>query len=408
MHLLIRLGLKNIGRNRLRSALTILAVMLCSGGLTFYGIFFAGVMDMFLKAFTEQIGHVRLIHTELAKKKRLGQGQYFVKDLNKLVTLAKKQPGVQAVVPRIDLGAFIDHKGKQAPGRGIGVDPEAERKVMRLHEKLVKGRMFKPKKKEILLGVELAKRLKAKIGSSIVLMGKTVDDSMSALRMKVVGLLNLGTPAQNKTFIISLPMAQYMLDIDGQATSVLVFAGKFWEADKVAAHFKKMKLPPKIYAQAWTESDLAAYLVPLANIMLFVLGGIIVFIGAIGLLNTMTMSVLERKSEVGIMMALGMSPERVAAVFLFEGAVFGAIGAIGGVGLALIGAIPIVTKGISFPADALSKFPMAIPTTLKGAYSTEVIIIGLLVGVLCTVFGSLWPAFKASRMEPVDSLRQGA
>jgi putative ABC transport system permease protein len=406
MSLLIKMGLKNIRRNRLRSILTIAAVVLCAGGVTIYSVIFSGVMDMFVDGMALQTGHVRLIHPKLAEKERLGEGLYFVRDVDKLVAQVKEVEGVRAVVPRINLGAFIDYKGKQSPARGVGIDPQEERKVWKLHEKLVSGRMLRSKGKEVLLGYRLAERIEAKVGSSIVLVGKTYDDSMSAIRVKVVGLLKTGVAMHDKMFFVNIPTAQYFVDIEGQASAVLVFASALWKANGVAKRIKELSLPPQVTAQSWTETPLMAYMLPMANAMLFILGGIVVFIGGIGLLNTMTMSVLERRGEVGIMMALGLPPWRVAGVFLTEGLVFGVIGAVVGVGIAVLGSIPLITTGLTFQGDATAKFPVPLSATIKGTLTIEGILIGLFVGVLATVVGSIWPTIKASRMDPVDALRK--
>jgi putative ABC transport system permease protein len=119
----------------------------------------------------------------------------------------------------------------------------------------------------------------------------------------------------------------------------------------------------------------------------------------------MMMSVLERKDEVGVMMALGFTPAKVAGVFLTEGVVFGVVGGLLGVGLGLLGSIPLVTTGITFGTDAVSKMPFPISSTIKGAITMEGIIVGLTVGILTTLLGTLYPAWKASQMPPVDALR---
>ena len=83
MKLLLKLGLRNIGRNHLRSFLTMTAVALCSGGLILYSTVFAGMMDAVFDIMLKQSGHVRILHKDLAQKRRLGAGIYFVDHANK-------------------------------------------------------------------------------------------------------------------------------------------------------------------------------------------------------------------------------------------------------------------------------------------------------------------------------------
>ncbi len=405
MMLLLKMGLKNLGRKKSRSILTILAVVLCSMGIMMYSVLMEGAIDMMMSGLIEQIGHHRLVHKKIIQEARLNRGKYFVKDAKQLIQDIRKIPGVKAVAPRVEVGAYIDNNGKQAPGMGLGIDPVVERKVMKLDQKIAKGgRMLRSKGKEVVLGWRLAKRLKAKVGSSIVLIGKTVDDSMSALRVKVVGLSNTGMASTDKMFFLSIASAQYFLDLNNQLSSILVFAKSRQAGDALITPLHKLKKPAGIVSQSWRNSPFGKMLGP-ANIFMYIIGAFVVFIAGVGLMNTMTMSVLERKDEVGIMMALGFTPRKVAGVFLTEGLVLGVIGAVLGVILASIASIPMITTGLSFGTEAVSKLPFPIQTTMKGQLTTTSIMIGLAVGVLATIVGTLWPAIQASRMSPVDALR---
>lgn len=405
MNFLLKLGWKNIGRKPVRSLLTVLAVVICSGGMTIYAVFFSGIMDTMLEGMLQQTGHIRVLHKELLKNERMNAGSYFVPDAEALAAQLRKLPGIRTAVPRINFGAFVDHNNKQTPAMGLGIDPVAEKDGWALHTKIVKGRMIKSQGKEALIGYILAERLHATVGSSIVLIGKTVDDSMSAVRVTVTGIVNFGAGVYDKMLVLNLPTAQYFLDIPKQASSVLVFTPSMWKYQSAEQSIKNIKMSSVLQAQNWVSTPFGSYMVPIAFAMLYILGGIIVFMGGIGLLNTLMMSVLERRAEIGIFMALGLTPFKVAAIFLMEGIIFGIIGSIVGVGLALIGSIPLVTRGIVVSTDAISKLPFPISATFKGAITSEAIIIGLLVGILATVVGALLPSYRASRMDPVEALR---
>ena len=93
-------------------------------------------------------------------------------------------------------------------------------------------------------------------------------------------------------------------------------------------------------------------------------------------------------------------------MFLGEGVVFGGIGSVIGVVIGAIGAYPLVTKGITLSTEISEKFPLPMKATFKGAYSTELFVVGLATGILATVVGVMWPAFKASRLDPVAALRK--
>lgn len=414
MMLLFKLGLKNLGRKKSRSFLTISAVVLCSAGIMMYSVLMEGMIGMMMDGLIDQIGHYRLVHEKIIKEERLSRGAFFVGDAKRLVKDIKNIPGVVTVAPRVELGAYIDNskknpktgkiEGKQAPGMGLGIDPVVEKKVLKLHKSIKQGRMIRSKGKEIVLGFRLAERLKAKVGDSLVLIGKTVDDSMSALRVKVVGIATTGTVSVDKMFFVSLASAQYFLDIPNQLSSLLVFGKDRRAVASLAGPMSKLKMPKGVVTQSWQQNKFGQ-MMGMSNIFMYIIGGFVVFIAGVGLMNTMTMSVLERRDEVGIMMALGLTPRKVAGVFLTEGLVLGSIGAIIGVILASLASIPLVTTGLSFGTDAVSKLPFPIQQTMYGSITVNSIIVGLAVGILATVVGTLWPAIQASRLDPVEALR---
>jgi putative ABC transport system permease protein len=295
---------------------------------------------------------------------------------------------------------------KQAPAQGTGIVPAAESQAIQLNKKIGAGKMLDPTAKEILLGKDLAERLEAKVGEKITLMGKKAEEGgISMITLKITGIFSLGNGAQDKMFYVNLPTAQYFLDVPDQATYLLLFGKGIWSSTAIAAALKQRKLSTQATIQRWQDTPFGATMLPMAQVMLFVLGGLIVFIGGIGLLNTLMMSVLERKNEIGIMMALGLAPRRIGGIFLFEGVLFGFIGAIVGVSLAVIASIPLITKGLSFGAAA-SKLPIPIEESFKGVLTPTGIMVGLLVGILSTVVGALWPSYKASQTDPIEALRK--
>ena len=162
------MGIKNLSRKKSRSLLTLSAVVLCSMGIMVFSVFMEGMIGMMMDGLVNQIGHHRIVHKKIIEASRLNRGKYFVGDSKAVLRTLRKIPGVRAVSPRIEVGAFIDNNGKQAPSAGLGIDPVVEASVMKLDKKLLKGgRMIHGKGKEIVLGWRLAQRLKAKVGSSL-------------------------------------------------------------------------------------------------------------------------------------------------------------------------------------------------------------------------------------------------
>jgi len=141
------------------------------------------------------------------------------------------------------------------------------------------------------------------------------------------------------------------------------------------------------------------------DLMLAILGIIV----AMGVLNTVLMSVLERTREFGVMFALGMKPRQVASLVLLEGAVLGACGAAIGLVLGLLFSWPMVEYGIDFSsyaggAESMDMAGISVESVIKGQinpWRTSVYVVGT---VVFTTLAALYPAIHVARLKPVDAI----
>ena len=135
------------------------------------------------------------------------------------------------------------------------------------------------------------------------------------------------------------------------------------------------------------------------------LAGSIVFITALGVLNTMLMSVLERTSEVGVLRALGMGRAAVVFLFVVEALVIGVLGALPGVVLGAIVSFFLERDGIEMGEKISSQVSMPISTTFRADLSLEVTLISFALGLSMAALGALLPSIRAAGIQPVDAMR---
>jgi putative ABC transport system permease protein len=138
-----------------------------------------------------------------------------------------------------------------------------------------------------------------------------------------------------------------------------------------------------------------------STIQLFLVGiaGISLLVAGVGIMNIMFVSMIERTREIGILKALGMKKKTVLAIFLSESAIIGLLGAvigiIAGYSLAIVVA-NVLGSGLFGAAGSFTITPVLTPTVLLGAFGF---------GVGISVIFALYPAWKASKLKPVDALR---
>ena len=136
--------------------------------------------------------------------------------------------------------------------------------------------------------------------------------------------------------------------------------------------------------------------------------GMLGAIVAIGVLNTVLMSVMERVREFGVLMAIGMRPGRVAAMVLLEGLLLGLIGVAVGVAVGCAVSYPLVTDGFDVTkftgGENFTMSGVAMDTIMYAAWDPVRIAKYAAAGVVLTVLAAAWPAWRVTRFRPIEAL----
>jgi putative ABC transport system permease protein len=318
------------------------------------------------------------------------------------------EPRLAAGLARLMVGALLSNGDASMEVILIGIDPEARPAVYPTVE-LRAGRHFVAGEKGILINRGVAKKLGARLGSTLVALGNTPDGRLSAVKLTVTGLWVVkGLEAYEwGACYVDLAAVQQLMDVEDQA-GVLVFRQRDVTAPTapIAASLNAAFRRDGSAAVAYTWEEMGGPFIGgmlvtrfIARIMDFVMAIIV----AAGVMNTALMSVFERTREVGTLRAVGARRSRILGIFLLEALLLGAAGATGG---ALAGAGLILFFGrFGIPA-----FSEAQRYSYGGDYlypalnwSDVTLVPMLMVGIcLLAAFG---PALMAARMRPADSLR---
>ncbi|MBS3162590.1 ABC transporter permease [Candidatus Woesearchaeota archaeon] len=224
--------------------------------------------------------------------------------------------------------------------------------------------------------------------------------TINGVDFKVIGILEkVGNQEVDNVLYISKDDAKDLFGIGKKVSFIFaaVEEGKSLEevADKIKTNLERSRGNDNF--QVYTPDQLLSQLGSILGIVQFILAGIAAIslaVGGIGIMNTMYTSVLERTKEIGAMKAIGANQKHIMLIFLFES---GLIGLVGG----LIGAI----------FGTLFAFSVGIIASLLGydylsiSILWSVILFALLFAFVIGMISGLWPAYKASKLNPVDALR---
>ncbi len=234
------------------------------------------------------------------------------------------------------------------------------------------------------LGENLARRMNADVGSEVMLFDEPFH---------VGGTFQSGSIWENGSLILPLAALQRLTGREGQLTYInVMLAGNVDPGDTKPVVGGIEAIDPKLLALATDEFVETDQRMRLAGSMAWMTSAIALLVGAIGTLNTMMTSVLERTGEIGILRAIGWPTRRVALIIFLESVILAIVATIlGGIGAAALLSLLAATDA----AGGLLQPSIAWSVWLRGA------MIGLGIGVV----GALLPAYRATRLHPTEALR---
>lgn len=407
--LVVSLALRNAVRNRVRTLLTAGMVVLGVGLLALLFAWIDGVVSAMMSDGADAMGHVRLLDPDFVAREQLMPLYENVPDAEAVVDALRRVEGVTGAYARVTAGVTLtagDEIG-DVFGLAVGADPEWYARGLDLPSKVAKGAWFTGDGRgEIVLGRKLAERTGAEIGDEILVLGVTQDGSPSAVEGRLVGVVAAGNPLVDQQLFLPLERMQYLVDVPDGAIEVLAYVEDPGDAPVVAERIRAVPELASFAVEAWSEREPWTGMIATMGVMRGVLVSIVVFITALGIWNTMMMSVLERTDEIGVMRAMGLGRIGAVGLFVLEAAGIAALG--GAVGVLLGGGagLYLETHGLSLGEQVTQNTGhIAIPQTLYGDVSVETTLQSFVLGLCMAVLGSALPALRAAAIQPVAAMR---
>jgi lipoprotein-releasing system permease protein len=333
-----------------------------------------------------------------------------------IVERVRRQPGVAGVAAFTYAKAMVFREGLTEGMVVKGVDLAAERGVTTIGQHIQPPLDSIPARTEdglpaIVLGSELAGRLGARTGDKVLL--ATLSRSGSGalgfapkLRpFRVVGIFRSGLYTYDSSFgFTAIPSSQEFFELGPGVTGVEVRVDDVFDAPAIADRLLRAAGDPTLRSNNWIDLNQNLFTwMKLEKAVMFVILALIVLVAAFNIVSTLFMVVLEKRRDIGVLKTLGATDGTVLRVFLFEGFLIGGLGTLSGVVLGstlieLLRRYPIVR----LPSDVY--FIETLPVRPELGDFVAVILATL---VLCLV-AALYPAWQASRLRPVDAIRQSA
>ncbi|MEO8400449.1 MAG: lipoprotein-releasing ABC transporter permease subunit [Gammaproteobacteria bacterium] len=331
--------------------------------------------------------------------------------------IMKKNPSVTAVAPFVSAQAMMTNGGLVQPVLIDGIDPVVEKNITELSSKVVQGSLNELVAGQfgIILGEELADRLNASVGDKVVVVTPQLSLTPAgviprAKRFTVVGIFRAGAGFgfDGGLAFIHITDGQKLMQLGSSVTGVHASIKDVYTAQRVSEQLGKT-LGPSARISNWTNQFGAFFhAVSLEKTMMFYILILIIAVAVFNLVCTLVMVVNDKTADIAILRTFGATPRMIMGVFVVQGAIVGVVGTllgiIGGVALALN--VTDIVNWIEriFNVQFLSSsvyFVNYLPSELQ---VSDIVRISL-AALIFSLFATLYPAWRASRTEPVEALR---
>lgn len=406
MRLYLKIAIRNLFRNKRRTLIAGTAIGIGLAALIFTDALIIGMEQNMVASATESFLGEGQIH--LAGFRESFAVESTIANQKETIEQLKRESMVSHLTRRVMSFAMITSPSNLSSVNMVGIDPSSERYLSQIDEAITAGSYFAgDDKHDILIGSKLAEILEVKIGSRVVLtVAQAHSGDLSQEMFRVSGIYHFNVKEMDRAMVfVRLSQAQQMLGLgDGIHQIALRFAD--------AGHGRDRSLPFwNRYSQHGNEAVSWTVLLPeleaafeLSHFMTWIVGLILFGVVALGIINTLFMSLHERMFEFGVLRAVGTRSSAMARLIIFEAGALAGLSIVLGTILGFLATSITAKIGIDYTGIEFSG--VTFRELLYPVLQPDQFVIYPLAVFLFTVVMGLYPALFAAKMSPAKAMRR--
>ena len=336
-------------------------------------------------------------------------------DWQEIAELIEGSPNVTGVAPFVGGEAMISIPGMVRGIELMAIDPQLETTVSVIDQYMIAGSLDNLQSREygIVLGALLARHLGLTLGDALTVVVPKVSVTPVGVfpksrRFEVVGVFEVGAQVDSSAAFIHLEDGARLFAMKGKVQGLRVQTTDLYRVKSILQPLVE-KLPTKVTIKDWSQTQGSLFkAVRMEKTMIALLLAMVVAVAAFNIISILTMMVAEKRSDIAVLRTMGASPQAIMGIFVVQGMGIGVLGVlIGGVLGVLIavnvGAIVSTLENLAgvYVFDPGVYFITSIPSVLKWLDVFYICFCAVMLSFMAT----LYPAWRASKIEPAEALR---
>ncbi|MBT4728774.1 MAG: ABC transporter permease [Bacteroidetes bacterium] len=396
---------RNVWRNKVRSSIVIIAVCLGLMSGVFSAAFMKGWMGQRMDAvLLTEMSYIQIHHPEFKENYEF---TYFVDNSDKIVQDIKSLDPTIKLSKRMVINSMV---ASAETGTGVmikGIDPEMEKEVTNIYTKIVEGAYFEGiSKNPVVIGKKLADKLDVSIRNKIIVTVQDQDGNVTSGAFRVAGIYKTSnTTFDGSTIFVRNNDLATLVGVNPEMSHEIALLlsdqHNLEETTRIIG-----ALNPDLLTESWKDlSPEMGYMDDLMGAYMYFIIIIILFALCFAIINTMLMAVLERVKEIGMLMAVGMNKLRVFSMLMLESIFLTLSGGFLGIVLGYILFLFFQKNGIDMSIWGEGLEAMGFAAIIYPEFDYGMIIPIIILVILTGLLSSLYPAYKALKLNPADSIR---
>jgi len=404
--MLFQIAWRNIWRNRSRSLVVISSIIIgIWAGIFILSFSWGMYKNNINESVNKQLSHIQIHHPKFSEE---NDSKYTLTNTDTVLKQFRDDDRIASVSSRVIATGMITSPTMASGVKIYGIDPASEIRQIGLNENVREGGYFESgKDNEILLGEKLAKKLKIKLKSKVVLTFTNVNSEMVSAAFRVGGLYRSKNISLDEVNVYVLQdQLRALLELKSfESNEMAILIKNESQLDSIKNYSKILVSKGKI--EDWKElSPELGMIIESFNLYTYIISGIILLALTFGIINTMLMSVLERVRELGMLMAIGLNKLKIFLMIMLETCYLTLMGCPMGLFAGWLTVTVLGRTGINMSMFSEGLASYGFSSIIYPALDQEKYVIIVLMCIITAIFSAIYPAYRALQLNPSEAIRK--